>query len=83
MLSELMGEIYRLIHRGFMENIIVSCNCAESEAEQRKEQLRKCAEIMKHDIPIVIDAEAEAACKLIDGRLIGRTRFTGQQNEER
>lgn len=80
MTSETMGRIFQLIQRSFLPE-----GKQLKDAEERRkrvELIHKNADIAKHDICAYIDAQAEMACEIIDGkyRLQGSFRYPEDEN---
>lgn len=79
MTSETMGRIFQLIQQSFLP----AGRQLEDAEERRKrvELIRKNADTAKHDICAYIDAQAEMACGIIDGKHRLQGSFHYPENE--
>ena len=60
-----LGKIYQMIQEDFTR--IALGRGSREERKRRASQCRKSVEIFKHDVCLFVDAEAEKACRLLEG----------------
>ena len=61
-----LGKIYRLIQDDYTRLALTTCRDKEGR-KIRAKMFRETADLFKHDICRFVDAEAEKACRLLEG----------------
>jgi hypothetical protein len=79
MTSKTLGQIFRLIQQSFMPTS--TCFLNDEERKQRTAMIQMEADLAKHDICAYIDAQAEMACDMIDGKHKVRAHFKYPEND--